>query len=244
MAPMSQRDRVALDRAEFYRLMSLLSTLPNQARPLAQLGGNTSLPERGVYFFREPGEVCADGSARIVRVGTHAVSSGSKSTLRSRLKTHLGSKSGSGNHRGSIFRLHLGNAMLVKNAKSIPTWGKGSVAPPELRGSPEALADEAAWEKKVSQHIGAMEVLWVDVPDEPSSESERAFIERNAIGLLSERRNPALASTTGWLGEHSHREEIRSSRLWNLRHIDEQHDVSFLGVLASAIERTAQAEAR
>ena len=121
----------------------------------------------------------------------------------------------------------------------MPTWGKGSVAPYELKSSPAALADEAAWEKKVSQHIGAMEVLWVDVPDEPSSESERAFIERNAIGLLSCRRNAAVTSSTNWLGQYSHREEIRSSRLWNLRHIDENHDSAFLGRLATAVERTA-----
>ena len=232
-------DRIERDLAEFYGLMDFLANLPNQARPLSQLVGNRDMPQRGVYFFREPGEVCPDGSPRIVRVGTHAVSTGSKSTLRARLKTHLGSQSGSGNHRGSIFRLHLGHALLSKEGRSLPTWGKGSVAPVELRSSPEALANESALENKVSQHIGAMEVLWVDVPDEPSSESDRAFIERNAIGLLSSRRNPPATSSTNWLGSYSHREEIRSSRLWNLRHIDEVHDSAFLGRLASAVERTA-----
>ena len=232
-------ERIVSDRAEFYRLMEQLSKLPNQAKPLSHLAGNRNLPRRGVYFFREPGESCADGSARIVRVGTHAVSTGSKSTLRARLKTHLGSQSGSGNHRGSIFRLHLGHALLAKEGRTMPTWGKGSVAPPELRSSPQALADEAAWEKKVSQHIGAMEVLWVDIPDEPSAESERAFIERNAIGLLSNIIAPAMSSPSDWLGNHSPREEIRSSRLWNLRHIGEIHDSSFLERLATAIDDMA-----
>jgi hypothetical protein len=232
-------DRISNDLAEFYRLMSLLGTLPNQARPLSELVGKRMMPQRGVYFFREPGELCADGAPRIVRVGTHAVSAGSKSTLRARLKTHLGNLSGSGNHRGSIFRLHLGHALLSKESRKLPTWGKGSVAPLELKGSREALAAEAEWEMRVSQHLGAMEVLWVDVPDEPSSESERAFIERNAIALLSTRRDTSPRHGRGWLGEYSPREEIRTSQLWNLRHIDETHHSSFLTILARAVDRTA-----
>ena len=120
----------------------------------------------------------------------------------------------------------------------IPTWGVGSVAPPELRANPMAKESEAAWEKKVSEHIGAMTILWVDVPDEPSATSMRAYIERNAIALLSNRRSPlALASET-WLGRHSPREEIRASQLWNLKHVDEIYDRSFLSILADSVDLT------
>jgi hypothetical protein len=175
---------------------------------------------------------------RVVRVGTHAVSIGSKSTLHSRLKTHLGNRDGFGNHRGSIFRLHLGNALLRKENREIPTWGIGSTAPPELRGNPSARDAEAAWERRVSQYIGEMTVLWIEVPDEPSSKSIRAFIERNAIALLSNRLSPIVSASSGWLGQYSPRNEIRASLLWNLKHVDETYDPEFLGVLQEAVDRT------
>lgn len=227
------------DLKEFYRLMSLLERLPNQGLPLSALTGKLQMPSRGVYFFREPGEIWSSGVPRVVRVGTHAVSAGSKSTLHSRLKAHLGSKSGMGNHRGSIFRLHVGNALLSKANQNIATWGKGSVAPLELKASSEVQAIEASLEKKVSAHIGEMSVLWVDVPDEPSSTSVRAFIERNAIALLSNRHSRSDAGDDTWLGSFSPRQEIRSSRLWNLKHIDETYDNSFLTYLGEAIEKTS-----
>lgn len=52
---------------------------------------------------------------RIVRVGTHAVSTGSKATLWHRLRAHRGSKDGRGNHRASIFRRHAGAAMIARD---------------------------------------------------------------------------------------------------------------------------------
>src|SRR3546814_948865 len=50
-------------------------------------------------LFRSSG----DGH-RVVRIGTHALRAGATSTLRGRLRQHSGSHSGSGSHRGSIFR--------------------------------------------------------------------------------------------------------------------------------------------
>lgn len=153
-----------LDR--LYSLLARLAETPGQGQPLSDLPARTSLPERGVYFFREPGEHRAANRAvlRVVRVGTHAVSSGSKATLRDRLKTHLGTRTGGGNHRGSIFRRHVGAALLTRDGIPLATWGVGSSAPPAVRTSESARAGEAACEKRVSEHIGAMSVLWVHVP--------------------------------------------------------------------------------
>jgi hypothetical protein len=56
----------------------------------------------------------------IVRVGTHALETGSQTTLWKRLSQHRGqARSGSGNHRGSIFRLIVGTA-LIHNAPGFP----------------------------------------------------------------------------------------------------------------------------
>ena len=232
------------DIDRFHQLLARLEKRPLQGAALSAVLANASLPMRGVYFFREPGEMlegAGPGGAdqhRITRVGTHAVSAGSKSTLRARLRAHLGSKAGAGNHRGSIFRLHVGNAFLRLDGQTLATWGVGAVAPQSLRDSSEAMAAEAALERRVSLAIGAMPVLWVDVPDDPSPSSERAAIERGSIALLSNGMAPLASPSSAWLGRSSVRQEIRSSGLWNLRHVSEAVNRSFLDILERAVERT------
>lgn len=175
-------------------------------------------------------------SCQIFQVGTHAVGKGSKSTLRQRLKAHLGTRAGGGNHRGSIFRLHVGAALLAREGVRLRTWGMGSSAPETLRNSARARAKETAWEQRVSAHIGAMPVLWVRVPGAAGPSSRRAFIECNAIALLSNNFVPADRASAGWLGRHSPRPEIRSSGLWNLNHVTEAYDAGFLDAFESFVE--------
>lgn len=232
------------DTARFYDLLGRLDASKVQGLPLRSYGGTSGLPPRGVYFFREPGEQRSNDSnfPRVVRIGTHAVSVNSKSTLWQRLRAHLGTRTGGGNHRGSIFRLHVGAAMLARDQVDLPTWGKGSSAPPALRESQGMQALESAWEQKVSEYIGAMTVLWVNVPDEPSSESIRAVIERNVIALLSNSFAPLDSSSLGWLGRHSPRGEIRRSGLWNLNYVDQGYDPCVLDLFESAVKETLLGE--
>jgi hypothetical protein len=231
--------RYEADVQRFYELIAKLELKPHQCLTLRELIATRGLPARGVYFFREPGEYSSVfRGPRIVRVGTHGVSTGSKATLRSRLRMHLGTQSGGGNHRGSIFRRHVGHAILNEGKQSVSTWGVGSSAPTELRECPAALRTERELEHMVSERIGAMSVLWVHVPDEASASSERATIERNAIAMLSNKKQLVERAGTGWLGHHSDRQEIRSSLLWNLNHTADTYDPSFLPILQAAIERT------
>jgi hypothetical protein len=229
-----------LDR--FYTTLSQLEASGLQGLRLAEYHGKSPFPTRGVYFFREPGEyrLSKSNSLRIVRVGTHAVSANAKSTLWGRLKTHLGTLSGGGNHRGSIFRLHVGGALLARDMISIPTWGVGASKPPALHASVTDQAAENECERKVSKYIGAMSVLWVDVPDEPGTSSVRAFIERNAIALLSNHFDPIDPASEDWLGHKSPRDFIRRSNLWNLNHVDQTYDPRFLDDLETAVERTCK----
>jgi hypothetical protein len=235
------RDTTA-DLERFYSLLSRLETFACQGLQLATYSGKTAFPVRGVYFFRESGEYRSSNPsiARVVRVGTHAVSAASKSTLWGRLKTHLGTRAGGGNHRGSIFRLHVGAAMLARDCVSLPTWGIGSSAPSVVRESPTARAAEATWERKVSEYIGAMTVLWVVVPDELGRNSKRVLIERNAISLLSNHLAPIDSASMEWLGRHSPRHDIQRSSLWNLNHVDETYDPQFLDVLETAVEQMGE----
>jgi hypothetical protein len=118
---------------------------------------------------------------RIVRVGTHDLKTGSGTSLWTRLAQHRGqARSGDGNHRGSIFRLIVGTALIAKHGYDFPTWDdRTSSAPSDVR------ACELALEREVSRRIGAMRFLWLCVDDEPGPDSDRGYIERNAIALLS-----------------------------------------------------------
>jgi len=204
-------------------------------------------PERGVYFFFEAGEARRESGSgmRVVRVGTHALTANSKSTLRQRLTQHRGgARSEGGNHRGSIFRLLVGTALMRRGGEDEPrSWGvKGdpSKAAAQLEISRAALIEaEAPLEARVSQYVGQMPFLFVAVDDAASPTSVRGLIERNAIGLLSNfGRAPIDSLSANWLGRHSDRARVRESGLWNNNHVDEDYDPSFLPQMADCVNRT------
>ena len=225
------RNAAALER--FYGLIDRLRALPHQANPLGECSARDAWPDRGVYFFTEPGESRRDSidSPRIVRVGTHAVSAGSKATLWSRLRAHRGTGSGGGNHRGSIFRLHVGDAIALRDGTPVPTWGKESSANRTIRET------EAPHERRVSEYLATMSVTWVSVPDVAGPKSDRSVIERGAVALLSNRLSPIDLPSPTWLGAMSPREVIRRSGLWNLNYVGDEVQLDFLDVFESAVER-------
>jgi hypothetical protein len=99
------------DLVTFYKILEALEQRWGAKRLLRDCDGRQEWPQRGVYFFFEQGEMRAQSGAgmRVVRVGTHALKPGSKTTLWNRLSQHQGvRRSGGGNHRGSIFRLLAG----------------------------------------------------------------------------------------------------------------------------------------
>jgi hypothetical protein len=229
-------------RADLIRLYDILGHIE------AHLGGKRSLaddqrgvawPGRGVYFFFELGEARSDTGtgSRVVRIGTHALKSGSRTTLRQRMGQHRGTRALGGNHRGSIFRLLVGAAIRNRDHRNDATsWG--------IRGHPGAAAlqfgisreqilqDEAQLEIAVSEHIRSMLFVWISVDDPPGPDSVRGLVERNSIALLSNHRRPPLdPPSKGWLGTYCDRDRVRQSGLWNNSHVDEQHEPEFLNVL-------------
>lgn len=208
-------------------------------RILSKCNGRMNWPKRGVYFFFEEGEIRETSSElRVVRVGTHAISSGSGTKLWDRLRTHRGpARTGGGNHRGSIFRLHVGSAILTKEGTrdNYPYWGIGSSANKEIR------EQESPIEKKVSSHIGNMPFLWINVDDTPSKNSKRMYLEKNAIALLSNycRVNTIEAfdpPSKNWLGRYCCHYFVRESGLWNVKHVTEQIiDENFLDYLEKGV---------
>ena len=237
-------DRLS-DTYRFYELMDRLEERVGGTRLLAECTGGNGWPRRGLYFFFEPGENRSRSGTdlRVVRVGTHALKAGSKSTLWKRLSQHRGTTRGGGNHRGSIFRLLVGIALAHRSGIPCPpSWGLGGDRGTAARRLGVERVDvtesEAELEASVSRYIGAMPFLFLCVEDEPGPASERGFIERNVIALLSDYRetSPDQAST-GWLGHSSDRERVRHSGLWNNNHVDEAYDPSFLDLMDMRIDQ-------
>ena len=214
-----------LDRV--YRSLETLSSGVGGKRLVSACTGLQGWPKNGLYFFFEPNEHRANNTEqRVVRVGTHGVSRGSKATLWNRLRTHRGTGGGLGNHRSSIFRLHVGAAIATREGLlAVSSWGAGQTADANTRKGEERL------EQAVSQYIGSMSILWLAIEDEASPASDRAYLERNLIGLLAGTGSPIDPPSTGWLGLYSPEERIRRSGLWNLGFLSYQYQREFLDIL-------------
>ena len=231
------------DLVRFYTALEHLESGVGGKRGLSRCDGKMDWPERGVCFFFENGESrsgSGDGP-RIVYVGTHALTRSSKRTLWNRLSQHRGSvKTGGGNHRGSILRLLIGEALMEQDPGCrINTWGKGSSTPPDVR------AAEFELERMVSRVVGEMPFLWLEVDDSPGSESLRGYIKRNAIALLSNYHGtPVDQASDNWLGCCSPREKVQHSGLWNQRHVEDNYDPEFLSELESFVSKQIKATER
>ena len=220
------------DLIRFYNSMNRLENKIGRRRWLADCKG-MKWPERGVYFFMEDGEQRTDSGQglRIVRVGTHALTSSSKTTLWQRLSQHKGSeKSGGGNHRGSIFRLLVGTSLDGEH--QYPAWKEKSV-------QPDIRVTELPLEQKVSRTIRAMPFLWLAINDFPDPSRGRGYIERNSIALLSNAGKEKIdAPSTGWLGHACTQHElVKKSGLWNQDHVNRSPEPGFLDELDRLIDK-------
>lgn len=229
--------------ADLDRLYSLLDRLRDRVggpQYLSECNGRMDWPERGIYIFFAPDETRqATDHRRITRVGTHAVSSGSGTSLWNRLISHRGTFSGKyadgGNHRGSVFRLRVGEAMIERDGlhDALPDWGDGITAESDIR------EQELEHERRVSDYIRDLPFLWVKVNDKPGPDSRRAVLEQNLIAILSNYRSSSVdPRDSDWLGNHSLNKMIRESGLWNVNHVAEEYDPSFLDLLETHIEKT------
>jgi len=227
-----------LDVQRFYDLLDRLEEKVGGKRVLLECNGRMDWPQRGVYFFFEKGEfrTTSGSGLRVVRVGTHALKTGSNTTLWHRLKQHRGTEfNHGGNHRGSVFRHHVGTALASYNkwpADIVRAWPRGSSASKETREK------EQPYEEQVSEYIGQMPFLWLKVEDEPGPSSMRGFIERNAIALLSNYYNedtPIDPPSNFWLGNFTGHQAIRGSGLWNVNHVNDSISPLFFDVLEKAI---------
>jgi hypothetical protein len=223
------------DAERLYR--AIYRKKPSQNFLLRDLG-EISLPKQGVYIFLDDSERSLVGHGpRIVRIGTHAVSEGSKASLRNRLRNHFGKEDGLGSHRGSVFRLHVGRAMLeaAGGHGSLPTWGAGQHA------TREVVAAEAALEREVSQYVGNLRLFVIPIEDNASKNSRRALVERQLIALLTEDMIPIDPPSNHWLGAWSPTPPIAEMGLWNIREVGGTYDPHSPGVVDHILNRVVDA---
>ncbi len=212
------------DTEQLYLILERLEKRLGAKRTLGTATARSGWPSQGLYFFFEPGELRANGAARVVRVGTHGLTPTSRTTLWQRLSQHRGNSTGTnpggGNHRGSIFRHHVGAALL-----------RGEGAPHGLLVSwlskepdPKWLLAERGHERVVSRYIGGMPLLWLAVP----GREDRAYLERNIIALLSAMTGGSERASPSWLGHQAVNPAIARSGLWNVKCVDERYSPEVL----------------
>ncbi|MFC4908912.1 hypothetical protein [Actinomadura gamaensis] len=227
------REDRRLDTERFYALLDELAARLGGPRRLEDCTETDGWPRYGVEFFLEDGQVRAgEDRLRVVRVGSHALKADSKTSFWSRLAQHrgpvTGSNAGVGNHRGSIFRHHVGSALLQTG--QWPTEVQTSWTQPKV--SPTQRTAEAPLERAVSDHIGAMPLLWLDVPDR----EQRKLIRANSIALLSRCTGGTHPISPGWLGMEAANENVRRSGLWNSEHVDDPYDPTFLDAMEARVK--------
>ena len=175
----------------FYELIDRLEQRVGGPHLLKDFMSVIAPTEKGVYFIFEPEEYRIDSreKLRVVRVGTHGLTKGSRSTIWTRLFEHL-----MANGR-SVFRSQVNHA---------------------LKCAGDSLGHNHS--ARITRKIGSMRFLWVKV-DGDNGYIERKKLEKNAIKLLSACNGGAIHQPScSWLGTHSDKAEVRNSGLWNVHH--------------------------
>ena len=163
-------------------------------------GSSEELPLNGIYFFFEDGESYEkDGVKleRIVRVGTHR----EQGNFRRRIWYHY-----NGNKNGSVFRKHLGGALIARDDpsdKRLSQWlAQDTPTYPEI----EELVS------RILRNRFHFRYVMVDDPD------ERLRLEECLIATLAGCQS--CKPSSNWLGRYAKDEKIRLSGLWNSQHVD------------------------
>ena len=209
------------------RIHAALAALPSWLQPASVPFAN------GLYFFYEEGELSAHAPhGRVVRVGNHPNAPGG---LANRLRNHFSS-----GKNGSVFRRYLGGALLRRQDAHHPCLepapGQGHWERQNARPCTLCTAVESDVSRLLTT---AFTFRCVRVDDR----TERNELEKRLIATLA--ACPACRSSPGWLGGYACREEVRSSGLWNVHHLDgplvTEHQLQRFEHLADPVRATHQA---
>lgn len=215
------------DLKRFYSLMDKLQKKTGRKRKLEHCNSAKDQTDGGVYFFFENGERRKGSGAgdRVVRVGKCT-------SYRRRIsRMHKGPPE---LLTGSNFRKWIANALFLRDqANAYGDWP--DIAEANLGDMVHILAPEQQHQLEfaVRAHMYPMRLLFVPIREE----GYRRFIEKNAIGLLSEYRpgKPIDRSSDHWLGHHCRSDKIRHSGLWNHQLVANGYDPEFLDELEECV---------
>jgi len=165
----------------------------------------SDLPTDAIYFFLELGEtvqVASQTVDRVVRVGTHR----RDGRFRGRIRQHYGAVGSlTGNKNSSVFRKHVGGAVLRKRNP-----GDARLLEWLMQNAPTFTEVEQAV-SQILHDIFTFACIQVDDAE------ERLSLERGLIGLLAQ--YPVGQPSCGWLGHHAAAQAVRASGLWNTQHV-------------------------
>ncbi|MGI6549542.1 MAG: hypothetical protein ACOX4Q_10970 [Syntrophomonadales bacterium] len=184
--------------AEVYEL---ISTLPRYN----YLTPPHILPANGICLFFEAGETCVLNDRQVDRI-VHIGANQRNGRLPGRIQDHYGRvNSLGGNKNASIFRKHIGGALLNRadpHDTRIEDWIK-------LEGP--TLADVEEWvSRKLRDRFS-----FICLPLE--STEERQSLKKGLIALMAQ--HPLGHPSERWLGHYALNPDISSSGLWNTQHI-------------------------
>lgn len=198
---LADADRMNLK--QMYRRVDELYDLVQQLPRFDHLTPKERLPANGIYIFFEQGEnaVWRGGCvSRIVRIGTHR----RDGSFPGRIRQHYGRvNSLRGNKNGSVFRKHVGSALLRKADLRDPrldSWlgQKG--------GSYLEVEEQVSRTLRDNFTFSCIRV---------DDATDRINIEKGLIALLA--RYSPLKPSKAWLGHHAASEKIRECGLWNVQ---------------------------
>jgi len=184
-----------------------------------------TLPENGVYFFYEDGEIWGHGGykSRIVRIGAHK-----DGNFRSRIKEHFLLDESKMNfdvanpapHDRSIFRKNIGRALLNKAKDDyLEIWEIDFTARrnQEEYGYLRNIQKEKEVESEVTRILRENFSFRFIVADGGMKTMGAGGLESSLIGTVAHCK--LCRPSSNWLGNYSPKKQIRESGLWLVQHL-------------------------
>lgn len=185
-----------------------------------------ALPENGIYFFYEKGEVSAHGARlpRIVRIGTHR-----NGNFRSRISEHYllddrkmaFDRAKPTPHDRSIFRKNIGRVILNRAGDPyLAVWEIDFMKTMNCKshGHLRDLEKDRQIETEVTCILREnFSFRFIKIEDEQQRFGVNGF-ERQLIGTVA--RCMVCGPSEGWFGNHSPVAKIRSKGLWQVQHLE------------------------
>jgi len=183
------------------------------------------LPENGVYFFYECGEIWGHGEnkPRIVRVGTHR-----NGNFKSRIKEHYCldeskmdfDKAQPKPSDRSIFRKNIGRALLKRdNDDYLQIWEIDFIKSKnrKLFGDRRNTIKEKTIESTITKILRERFSFRFIIIDNLTERMGSKGLESSLIGTLSHCK--LCKPSEKWLGNYSPKQQIRNSGLWLVQHL-------------------------